>query len=159
MVKVLFVCLGNICRSPMAEFIFKDMVKRKGLSDRFFIDSAATSDYNEKTKAGIYEEAKEILEKNNISYTEHKSKQMRKEDYEKFDYILGMEEKNISNILKIVKNDKQKKIFRLLDFTEKPRDIIDPWYYGDFDSTYYDIEYGCEKFLEYILNAETNDDI
>lgn len=150
MIKVLFVCLGNICRSPMAKFVFKDMVNKKGLADKFYIDSAATSGYNEMAKEGIYFETQNILREMNIPFTEHISRQIKKSDYDKFDYILGMEEKNITNILKIVGNDNQNKVFRLLDFTEKPRDIADPWYYGNFDSTYYDIVYGCEKFLEYL---------
>ena len=154
MIKVLFVCLGNICRSPMAEFVFKHMVKQNGLENEFFIDSAATSGYNEKAKDGIYYETKNILKEMNVPFTEHISRKIKKEDYEKFDYILGMEEENVKNILKIIGNDKDNKIFRLLDFTEKPRDIIDPWYYGNFDSTYYDIKYGCEKFLEYINNKK-----
>lgn len=150
MIKVLFVCLGNICRSPMAEFVFKDMVNKKGLSNQFFIDSAATSGYNEMAKEGIHCETKNILKEMNVPFTEHLSRKLKTEDYDKYDYILGMEEENIKNILKIVGKDKDKKIFRLLDFTENPRDIIDPWYYGNFDSTYYDIVYGCQKFLEHL---------
>jgi len=156
MVKILFVCLGNICRSPMAEFIFKDMIKRKGLENQFFIDSAATSDYNEKNKNSIYSEAQDVLNKNNIIFYNRISKQMKKDDYYKFDYILTMEEENIKNILKIIGNDTEKKVFKLLDFTQNPRDIIDPWYYGDFNATYEDIKYGCEQFLEHILNKDTD---
>lgn len=150
MIKVLFVCLGNICRSPMAEFILKDMVNKKGISKDFYIDSVATSNYNEMQGEGIYVDAKEMLKEMKIPFSEHKSRQIKKEDYNKFDYILTMEEKNINDVLRIVGEDNENKIHRLLDYTEKPRNIADPWYNGDFYSAYYDIVYGCEKFLEYI---------
>lgn len=153
MVKVLFVCLGNICRSPMAEFILKDIVKKRGLENEFIIDSAATSDYNEKFQIGIYPEAKGILIKMSVPFTDRISRHMKKEDYDQFDYILAMEEENIKNILKIIKEDPEHKVMRLLDFTESPRDIIDPWYYGNFDVTYNDIKYGCETFLEYVMEG------
>ena len=148
MVKVLFVCLGNICRSPMAEFVFKDMVNKKGLSDKFLIESAATS--TEAIGEGIYYGTKNILKQQGICFEERKARQMTKADYNKFDYILGMESRNVSNILRIIGEDKEKKVFRLLDFSDKPRDIADPWYTGDFDTTYYDVEDGCTKFLEYL---------
>lgn len=154
MIRVLFVCYGNICRSPMAEFVFKDMVAKKGMANQFYIDSAATSDNTEKSKCGIYQDTIDIFREMNIPYTEHYARQIRKEDYSKFDYILGMEDRNVRDILEIIGDDPENKVFKLLDFTEKPRDIIDPWYYGNFDSTYYDILYGCEKFLDFIEKKE-----
>ena len=99
----------------------------------------------------MYIDAQDVLRKYNVPFTEHISRQIRKEDYDKFDYILGMEDENIKNILKIVGKDTKNKVFKLLDFTEEPRDIIDPWYYGNFDATYDDIKYGCEMFLEYVI--------
>ena len=150
MTKVLFVCLGNICRSPMAEFIFKDIVNKKGLTQKFYIDSAATS--IEAIGEGIYYGTRDILKEQGIPFKQHISRQMKKEDYKEFDYILGMEERNIIDILKIIGKDKENKVCRLLDFTKNPRNIADPWYTGNFESTYYDIEEGCNKFLDYLIN-------
>ena len=151
MTKVLFVCLGNICRSPMAEFIFKDIIKDKKIENQFFVDSAATSSYNEKYKLCIDPQAQDVLNKNKIPFYNRMSRQLRKEDYNKFDYILAMEEENIKNIFKIIGSDPENKVFKLLDFTKTPRDIIDPWYYGNFDEAFNDIKYGCQEFLEYVL--------
>ena len=152
MIKVLFVCLGNICRSPMAEFVFKDMVNKKGLSNEFYIESAATS--SEAVGEGIYYGTRDILKQQGIPFSERKARQMTKADYDKFDYILGMETKNVENILRIVGEDKENKVCRLLDFSDSPRNIADPWYTGDFDITYYDVEDGCSKFLEYIMEKK-----
>ena len=152
MIKVLFVCLGNICRSPMAEMVFKDMVNKKGLSNEFFIDSAATS--TEAVGEGIYYGTRNILKEKQVPFTHHISRQITKQDYNKFDYIIGMEQRNINNILRIIGEDKKNKVYRLLDFSENPRDIADPWYTGNFEITYNDVEEGCRKLLEYILKEK-----
>ena len=148
MIKVLFVCLGNICRSPMAEFLFKDMVKKRNLEDRFLIESAATS--SEEEGNHIYYKAQEKLAELGIFTNGKVARQLNKSDYEKFDYILGMEESNIRNIIRIVGNDDKNKVYRLLDFSQNPRDIADPWYTGNFDKTYMDIMEGLEAYLKYL---------
>lgn len=149
MLKVLFVCLGNICRSPMAEYIFKDMVKRQGI-EQIYIDSAATS--SEEIGNNIHYRTRNKLKEMNIEYGNHLARQITKQDYEKFDYIIGMEEKNIKDIKKIVGKDPKNKIHRLLDFSKNPRDIADPWYTGNFDKTYDDIVEGLSAFLEHLKN-------
>ena len=148
MIKILFVCLGNICRSPMAEYIFKDMVKKRNLENKFYIASRATS--YEESGSDMHYGAKDKLDEMGIPYTKHKATRIKKEDYEKYDYIIGMEESNIRNILRIVGNDNQNKIYRLLDFSKNPRDIADPWYTGNFTVTYNDIVEGCTAFLNYL---------
>lgn len=149
MIKVMFVCLGNICRSPMAEFVLKDLVRKKGLENEFYIESSATS-YEEVGNDVHYGTVKKL---NLLGIpVEHRSaRRITKEDYFKFDYIIGMEERNIQNIIRIVGEDKDGKISRLLDFSKNPRDISDPYYTGNFDKTYEDILEGCEAFLEKIL--------
>ena len=148
MTKILFVCLGNICRSPMSEFIFKDMVKKEGLEDKIYVESAATG--MEAVGNDMYYLAKEKLLQEGISFSKREARQITKQDYDKFDYIIGMEDKNIKNILRIVGEDKYNKISRLLDFTNNPRDIADPWYTGNFNITYLQIVEGCKALLEYI---------
>lgn len=148
MIKVLFVCLGNICRSPMAEYVFKDMIKKEGLEDKFFIDSAGTS--SEESGNPMHYGTTNKLNQMNIKYGNHIARKMTKQDYEKFDYIIAMEERNISNIKRIVGNDNENKIYKLLDFSNNPRDIADPWYTGNFDKTYSDIVQGLEGFFKYL---------
>ncbi|MCI8545709.1 MAG: low molecular weight phosphotyrosine protein phosphatase [Clostridia bacterium] len=148
MIKILFVCLGNICRSPMAEFVFKDMVKKRGLEEEFYIESAATS--SEEIGSPVHYGTRKKLQEVGISVDGKYARKLIKEDYEKFDYILGMEDYNITNILRIVGEDRENKVFRLLDFSNNPRDIADPWYTHNFDKTYEDICEGCKAFLNRI---------
>ena len=150
MIKVLFVCLGNICRSPMAEFIFKDIVNKRGLSNIFYIKSKATSSENTYVPTDMYPPAKDILIKMNVPFIKHVARKMNKEDYEKFDYIIGMDESNIRNIIRIIGSDDKNKVYKLLYFTGNNEDVIDPWYYGGFDRTYDDIKSGCTEFLDYL---------
>lgn len=156
MIRVLFVCLGNICRSPMAEFVMKQMVAEKGLSDQFEIDSAATEGYNEMLCARIDYRAADMLKQMRVPFIEHYSRQIRKSDYAKFDYILAMDDNNVRDILDIVGGDKDHKVYRLLDFTQNPRPVKDPWYTGNFDEACWDIYEGCQAFLEY-LKERKND--
>ena len=152
MIRVLFVCLGNICRSPMAEFIMKSIISERGLSDRFYIASAATSTEEIWNGVGnpVYPPAKRELAKHGISCEGKGAVQITKTDSGKYDYILGMEERNIRNILRIVGKDPEHKVKLLLDYSDHPRDIADPWYTGNFESTYRDVVEGCEGFLLYL---------
>lgn len=145
MTRVLFVCLGNICRSPMAECIFRDMVEKRGLAREFYVDSAATS--TEELGNPIYPPARRKLAAMGVPLTGHRARQMTRSDYRDFDLILGMETANIRNILRITGGDPEGKVCRLLDYTDRPRDIDDPWYTDDFDTAYREIARGCEALL------------
>ena len=148
MINICFVCLGNICRSPMAEFIMKDKVKKLGLEKYFYITSRATS-YEEEGN-DIYPPAKEMLDKMGISYDRHFSKRLESSDYDKFDYFICMEDANTRNI-KYIFEDRDKKVFKLLD-----RDIRDPWYSGNFLDTYNDLDEGINKLInELVLKPGT----
>ena len=150
MIKVLFVCLGNICRSPMAQFVLKQMVEERGLSDQFEMDSAATESYNEICHAGIHYGTREMLKSMHVPFEEHYSRRILPADYAHFDYIIAMDDSNIEDIQSIVGLDIEHKIHRLLDWTAQPRNIKDSWYTGNFDETYRDICEGCQAFLEYL---------
>lgn len=148
MIKVLFVCLGNICRSPMAEFVLKDLVKKKNIDNNFLIESAGTSD--EELGNPVHYGTRNKLAEVGISTAGKFARQLKKEDYEKYDYILAMETSNLKSIYRILGEDKDNKVFRLLDFSNNPRDIADPWYTGNFNVTYDDILEGCIAFLDKI---------
>lgn len=152
MIRILFVCLGNICRSPMAEFVFKDIVKSKGLENRFVIESAATSNYE--IGNPVHHGTRDKLALYGISVAGKTARRMTKADYNKFDYILGMENSNIHDILKIIGTDPDKKVHRLLDYSDNPRDIADPWFTGNFDVSYNDIYEGCTAFFNYLLTQK-----
>lgn len=148
-IKVLFVCHGNICRSTMAEFILKDMVDKRNLSSDFYIESAATS--REEIGNDTHYGTKRKLDEIGVKYTKRKARQITKADYDKFDYIIGMDDANIRNILRIVGGDDKGKVSKLLDWANLDRSIADPWYTGNFDETYDDVVKGLEEFLEKVV--------
>lgn len=145
MINILFVCHGNICRSPMAEFVLKDMVKKRGTEDNFYIASAATS--TEEIGNPVHYGTRNKLAEYGISTAGKAAVQMKKSDYGKYDYLIGMDSANIRNMLRIAGGDPERKIKKLLAFAGSTRDIADPWYTGNFDITYEDIVEGCEAFL------------
>ena len=153
MIKVLFVCHGNICRSPMAEFIFKEMVKKHGLEDQFLIRSAATSTEEIWNGIGnpVYPPAKKELARHGISCDKKRAVQMCRADYEKYEYLIGMDDRNISNMIRIAGGDPAHKIYKLLMFADDPGDIADPWYTGEFGRTYEDIVRGCDGLLKHLV--------
>ena len=149
MIKILFICHGNICRSPMAEFVLKDMAEKAGLADQLVIDSAATS--TEEIGNGIHHGTMSIFRKYHIPCTGHRARQMTRRDYEEYDYLIGMDHWNIRNMSRIAGGDPQDKIRMLLDFTDRAgQEIADPWYTGEFETTYRDVLEGCQGFLAYI---------
>ena len=155
MISVLFVCHGNICRSPMAEFIFKNMINKKQLQSDFYIASAATSTEEIWNGIGnpVYPPAKRELARHGISCDGKRAVQLKKSDYDKYDYLIGMEERNRRNMLRILGSDPENKVSLLLDYSNRPGNIADPWYTGDFETTYRDITEGCEGFLEYLVRS------
>lgn len=147
-IKVLFVCHGNICRSPMAEFVFKDMVKKRGVEEYFTIASAATS--TEEIGSVVHHGTRKVLNTLGISTEGKRAVQMTKGDYKEYDYIVAMDQRNVVNINRIIGTDSKSKVRKLLDYTHYSRDIADPWYTGDFEQTYEEVYTGCQALLETI---------
>ena len=145
MIKILFVCHGNICRSPMAEFIMKDLVKNAGLEDNFEIASAATS--TEELGNSVYPPARRKLAEHGISCSGKTARQMNRSDYARWDYLIGMDSANFRNMHRICGGDPDGKISLLLDHAGIRRDVADPWYTGDFEATWQDVMTGCTALL------------
>ena len=145
MIRILFVCHGNICRSPMAEFVMKETVKRAGMEEQFYIESAATS--TEELGNPVYPPARRKLSEHGIRCDGKTARQMRREDYDRFDLLIGMDYFNLRNMRRIVGGDPANKLHLLLDYTNCPGEVDDPWYSGDFDATWRDVTAGCEGLL------------
>ncbi len=156
MVKILFVCHGNICRSPMAEFVMKDLVSKAGLSSNYKIASAATS--TEELDNPVYPPARRIMAKHGIDCAGKTARQITRADYSAYDLILGMDENNMRNMKRIFGSDPDNKIKLLLDYTAKDdarhgKSVADPWYTGDFEATWNDVMAGCTGLLAYLENS------
>lgn len=151
MIKVLFICHGNICRSTMSEYVMKYLTDQAGVASEFYIDSAATS--REEIGNGVHHGTRQKLKEVGIPCGNHRARQLTRRDYEEFDYIIGMDAWNIRNIMRIIGSDPEKKVSMLLDYTDRPgTEIADPWYTGNFDVTYDDVLEGCTGLLEHLKN-------
>lgn len=146
MIKILFVCHGNICRSPMAEFVMKNMVEKRGIAHKYEIASCATS--TEELGNSVYPPARAKLAQHGISCKGKTARQMTKEDYGYYDYIIAMDRYNLRNMTRFIGDDPECKVSLLLDHTDRPGDVADPWYTGNFDATWNDVNRGCEALLK-----------
>lgn len=148
MIKILFVCHGNICRSPMCEYIFKYLVAQRGLSSDFHIASAATS--TEEIGSRVHHGTAAILDRLGIDYSEKRARQMTKKDYQDYDMLIGMDDWNMRNMNRIAGGDPEGKLHLLMDFTDRLGEVADPWYTRNFEVTYRDVMDGCEGLLNYL---------
>lgn len=149
LIRILFVCHGNICRSTMAEFVLKDMVAKRGPTDRFHIASAATS--TEELGNPVYPGTVHVLQEQGIGgFEDKRARQLCAADYDRFDLLIGMDSANIKNMHRMLKGDPQGKIHKMMGFAGSDRDVADPWYTGDFDTTYEDVRDGCTGLLGFL---------
>ena len=153
MIKVLFICHGNICRSPMAEFVMKDLVKKAGIEDQFYIASAATSSEEIWRGVGnpVYPPAREEMALHGISCEGKRAVQMTAEDYDKYDLLIGMDDNNIRNMKRIAGGDPEGKIHKMTEYIDNSYDVADPWYTGNFKETWHDISISCQGLLEKLM--------
>lgn len=151
--RILFVCHGNICRSPMAEFVMKDLVERRGVADSFVIESAATS--TEEIGNPVHYGTASRLAEAGISCAGKHARQIKPGDYDGFDMIVGMDSANMRNMERVFKGDPEGKLYKLLEFAGSGRDVADPWYTGDFDRTYEDVCDGCEGLFGFIAGRSS----
>ena len=149
MTRILFVCHGNICRSPMAEFVMKDLVRKAGLEDDFSIASAATS--TEEIGNPVYPPARRKLAEHGIGCAGKTARQLRREDYDRFDLLIGMDGANLRNMRRICGGDPEGKLSLLLDWAGRSGDVADPWYTGDFEATWWDVLAGCQGLLDALI--------
>lgn len=152
MVKILFVCYGNICRSPMAEFMMKDLCEKSGVLDKVYIESAATS--TEELGNPVHRGTRAVLDRLNIDYSGKRARQITKADYKNFDYIIGMEQMNKRDMLSFFNGDAEGKITLLMDYTDTPHDVADPWWTHNFEVTYADVKEGTEGLLQHLKKFE-----
>ena len=149
MIKILFICHGNICRSPMAEYLMKELVSEKNIAEDFLIGSAATS--SEELGNPVYPPVQKILNDRGISCKGKHAVQLKRSDYEKYDLFIGMDSENLRNMKRLFGGDPENKVSLLLDYTDHPRNVADPWYTRNFHEAEADIECGCKALLEYLL--------
>lgn len=152
MIKILFICHGNICRSPMAEFVMKKMVEEAGVSHLFEIASAATS--TEEIGNPVYPPARRKLAEHSICCDGKTARQITRGDYRHFDHIIAMDRNNLRNLRRVIGEDIDGKISLMMDYTDRPGDVADPWYTGDFDATWRDVEEGCQGLLRQFLGKQ-----
>ena len=148
----LYHLIGKVCRSPMCKYYFQDLVDKKGLSAEIYVDSAATS--REEIGNPVHHGTKAKLHQAHIPCEDHQAKQMRKEDYAEYDYLIGMDEQNMRNMKRITGGDPEGKMFKLLEFAGSHYEVADPWYTGDFETTWRDVTAGCDGLLEHILKKK-----